>query len=236
MWRIMGENGKRMVLGMGTDNNERYLVLDESGNLGTFGRYFVIACIDTNDIKALHNIMKRKIIQAGEVFPALKDLHTHEIKAKEAYPCVKYHILESIISKDISISYIVVDLANVRWRLLEDNNIMYNYTARLLLAKLITKKDEGTVINILFDNKTTKITSRNSLKDYIILYFTCERNLDVKINFKYMDSNSKRAYVIQAVDYVANAIYNSYEYENDLYMNVFKSKIKYKQHFPSKKS
>ena len=66
-----------MVLGMGTDNNERYLVLDESGNLGTFGRYFVIACIDTNDIKALHNIMKRKIIQAGEVFPALKDLHTH---------------------------------------------------------------------------------------------------------------------------------------------------------------
>ena len=148
MWRIMGENGKRMVLGMGTDNNERYLVLDESGNLGTFGRYFVIACIDTNDIKALHNIMKRKIIQAGEVFPALKDLHTHEIKAKEAYPCVKYHILESIISKDISISYIVVDLANVRWRLLEDNNIMYNYAARLLLAKLITKKDEGTVINL----------------------------------------------------------------------------------------
>lgn len=32
--------------------NERYLIFDESGNLGSSGRYFVIACIDTSNYKA----------------------------------------------------------------------------------------------------------------------------------------------------------------------------------------
>ena len=70
--------------------------------------------------KSLHNIMKRKLKQAGNMFPALAAMHSHEIKAKDAYPCVKYHILESIISKDISISYIVVDLQHIEKRLLKD--------------------------------------------------------------------------------------------------------------------
>ena len=40
---------------------ERCLIFDESGNLGSKGRYFVIACIDTTNAKELHNIIKRKI-------------------------------------------------------------------------------------------------------------------------------------------------------------------------------
>ena len=52
-------------------NNERHLIFDESGNLGKDGRYFVIACIDTNNIKELHNIMKRKIETARLKFPTM---------------------------------------------------------------------------------------------------------------------------------------------------------------------
>lgn len=37
--------------------NERCIIFDESGNMGNSGRYFVIACIDTTECKALHNIM-----------------------------------------------------------------------------------------------------------------------------------------------------------------------------------
>ena len=75
--------------------------------------------------KSLHNIMKRKLKQAGDKFPELKTLHAHEIKAKDAYPCVKYHILESILSKDVTISYIVVDLHYTEERLLKDKNIFH---------------------------------------------------------------------------------------------------------------
>lgn len=105
-------------------DNERCLIFDESGNMGTLGRYFVISCIDTRNAKALHNVMKRKLKQAGNKFPDLKTLHVHEIKAKDAYPCVKYHLLECIAAKDISVSYIVVDLEHIEKKLLKDKNIL----------------------------------------------------------------------------------------------------------------
>lgn len=41
--------------------NQRCIIFDESGNLGSKGRYFIIACIDTINYKTLHNIMHRKL-------------------------------------------------------------------------------------------------------------------------------------------------------------------------------
>ena len=213
--------------------NERCLIFDESGNLGMSGRYFVISCIDTTNAKALHNIMKRKLKLAGDKFPELKSLHAHEIKAKDAYPCVKHHILESIISKEVTISYIVVDLQHEK-KLLKDKNILYNFAAKILISKLITKDDEGNNVNIIFDNKTTKIASKNSLREYIIAHIVYEEGLDVGINFEYKDSDAGDSFIIQAADYVANALYSKYEYNNDIYTDLIREKINIIQHFPYK--
>lgn len=215
-------------------DNERCLIFDESGNLGISGRYFVTSCIDTMNAKSLHNIMKRKLKQAGDKFPELKTLHVHEIKAKDAYPCVKYHILESILSKEVTISYIVVDLHYIEERLLKDKNILYNFAAKILISKLITKADEGKTVNILFDNKTTKIASKNSLREYIIAYIVYEQGLDVNINFEYKDSDAGDAFVIQAADYIANGLYAHYEYSNEIYENMIRKNVKVVQHFPYK--
>lgn len=214
--------------------NERCLIFDESGNLGISGRYFVISCIDTKNAKSLHNVMKRKLKQAGDKFPELKTPHAHEIKAKDAYPCVKYHLLECIVSKEITISYIIVDLKHVEQRLLNDKNIMYNFASKILISKLITKDDEGTKINILFDKKTTKITSKNSLKEYIIAHIVYEEGLNVDINFEYKDSDAGDAFIIQAADYVANALYNKFEYGNDIYADIVKPVLNETQCFPYK--
>ncbi len=215
-------------------DNERCLIFDESGNLGASGRYFVISCIDTKNAKSLHNVMKRKLKQAGDKFPELKALHAHEIKAKDAYPCVKYHLLECIVSKDVTVSYIVVDLKHVEQRLLNDKNIMYNFASKILISKLITKNDEGTRINILFDNKTTKIASKNSLREYIIAHIVYEEGLDVDINFEYKDSDAGDAFIIQAADYVANALYNKFEYGNDIYADIVTPVLNVTQYFPYK--
>ena len=214
--------------------NERCLIFDESGNLGTSGRYFIISCIDTVNAKSLHNIMKRKLKQAGDKFPELKCMHAHEIKAKDAYPCVKYHILESILSKEISISYIVIDLYYIEERLLQDKNILYNFASKILISKLITQADEGKTINILFDNKTTKIASKNSLREYIIAHLVYEEGLNVNINFEYKDSDAGDAFIIQAADYIANALYINYEFQNNIYKSLIKPKINIVQHFPYK--
>ena len=178
--------------------------------------------------------MKRKLKKAKELFPAMINGHANEIKAKDAYPCVKYHILECIVSKDVKISYIVVDLKHTEQRLLIDKNIMYNFASKILISHLISKKDEGTIINIIFDNKTSKITSKDSLRDYIITYLRYEENLDVSIHFEYKDSDAGDAYIIQAADYVANAIYSKYEYGSCIYTDIIASSVDVTQHFPYK--
>jgi hypothetical protein len=211
--------------------NERCIIIDESGNLGIDGRYFVIACIDTSDCKALHNLMKRKLKQAKKTFPEF-NVYEHEIKAADAYPCVKHHILKSIAAKDIHISYIVADITHIETRLLQNKNILYNYLAKLLIDKIITSHDKNTKINILCDNKTTKVKSTNSFKEYIIAQLNYERRYDLDLNIKFMDSCAGNAYVIQAVDYVANAVYSFFEHKNDLYINQFKNKINVEVFFP----
>lgn len=204
---------------------ERYLIFDESGNLGSSGRYFVIACIDTCNCKALHNIMHKKLGIAKKMFHELSLLHSNEIKAKDAYPCVKYHILECIASKSLHISYIVADLSHVKPALLIDKNILYNFLMRLLIEKLISSKDNGNVINIICDKHSTKVASGNSFSDYIKLFLLYEKNYDVKLNIQYMDSNDKNAYIVQAADYVANALYGYYEYGDKVYFECFKNKL-----------
>lgn len=212
--------------------NQRCIIFDESGNLGSSGRYFVIACIDTTNYKALHNIMHRKLGIAKKKFSELAKLHSHEIKAKEAYPCIKYHILECIATKDVNISYIVADLSHTQSNLLEEKNIFYNFLMKLLLDSIISEKDNNTTINIICDNKTTKVASANSFSEYIKLHFIYEKGYDIKLNIEYLDSDAKNAYPVQAADYVANALYGWYEYGDKLYYNRFKSKIKNALKFP----
>lgn len=216
--------------------DERCLIMDESGNLGCSGRYFVIACIDTTSYKALHNIMHSKIGLARKEFPSCVKAHTHELKANDAYPCVKYYILEHIVNKDIKISYIVLDKLWADPALMRDKNIMYNYLCKVLFTRLISKEDSKTRINILYDIHTVKITSKDSFSDYIKTVFNYDFRYDIDFNIKALDSDSSDGYVIQAADYVANAIYARYEDSNNsLYFDLIKHKMAVQEQFPYKK-
>lgn len=218
-----------------TYKNERCLIFDESGNLGSSGRYFVIACIDTMNYKSLHNIMKKKLGIAKQKFQELACLHSNEIKAKDAYPCIKYHILETIAEKDLSISYIVADLNYVKPALLKEKNILYNFLMKLLIDSLVSEKDNGTTLNIICDNHTTKIASGNTFEEYIKLHLLYEKEYDIDINVVYMDSDDRSAYPVQAADYIANALYGWIEYDDKMYYERFHSKIHNALRFPHKK-
>lgn len=189
----------------------RTLIFDESGNLGSSGRYFVIACIDTNKSKSLHNIMSKSILKARTEFPELVQ-HKRELKANEVYPFVKYFILEKIVTKDIRISYIVADLKHTEKTLLENRNLFYNFLMKLLIDKVIGNSFKNKKLNIICDNKTVKVKSKNSFSDYIKIHLNYDRNLNLDINVEYRDSNAKNSYIVQAADYVANAIYSFYEH------------------------
>lgn len=178
--------------------------------------------------------MKKKIGQAKKIFPEIK-CSSREIKAVNAYPAVKHHILECIASKDITISYIVADLNYVYSELLEDKNCFYNYLMKLLLDNMINKRDKKSKIEIKLDNKTVKVKSINSFSDYIKIHFNYQRLLNLDLNIEYIDSNARNGYVIQAADYIANTIYSYYEYGHEHYYNIISHKINVVEEFPRSK-
>ena len=70
--------------------------------------------------------MKKKLGTAKQMFQELACLHSNEIKAKDAYPCIKYHILETIARKELSISYIAADyVANALYGWFEYEDPIY---------------------------------------------------------------------------------------------------------------
>ena len=209
-------------------NTCKYFIFDESGNLGSTGRFFVIACVETDNYKTLNHVMKRKLGKAKQLFPELACLHSHEIKAKDAYPCIKYHIAETLAKKDIRISYIVADLHHVKPALLSEKNIFYNYLMRLLLDHLLSAEDSGKTIHIIYDNHTTKVGSVNSLAEYLQLHFVYDKDYDISFVFQSKDSDAADAYSVQAADYVANSIYSYYEYGISLYFDQYKPILHHK--------
>ncbi len=209
--------------------NEKCIIFDESGNMGQNGRYFVISCIETDKYKSLYNIMHKKINIAKLQFPEL-NVHKNEIKAKDAYPAIKDHLLECIVRKDLKIHYIVADLKFINQKLLNDKNILYNYLIKILLDRIL--KDSNNKINIIFDNHSTKVLSTNSLFDYLKIFFIYEKGYNIDLNLQFCDSDSKRGYCIQAIDYVANAIYSKYEFNFNNYYIIISKRIDQRVEFP----
>ena len=105
---------------------------------------------------------------------------------------------------------------------------------RLLLDSIISSSDNGTFIHIMYDQHTTKVGSINSMEEYIKLHFLYEKDYDIKLEFKSYDSDAANAFHIQAADYVANAIYIHYEYNNSDYYNIYQPVFNKKSLFPYK--
>ncbi|KAA0547582.1 DUF3800 domain-containing protein [Bacillus sp. BGMRC 2118] len=205
------------------------LNFDESGNLGKSGRYFTIACVCTDSLKPLHNVMKKAVLKTKQNFTEFSN--HDEIKAKESYPPIKDFFLRKIVSKDISIRYIVADLHHVKRQLIQDENLLYNYMLKFVIEPVAMKPGlKHLVINL--DKRTIKVKSTNSFEDYIKIRLQYELNLDITIEVNYLESHN--SYAIQAADFVANAINAKYEYgvAHGYYYNLIDEKIVQSEHFP----
>lgn len=211
---------------------DRYFFVDESGNLGSGGRYFVIALVETCDAKKLHNNVKKRVLDIKRKFPDIK-MGSNEIKSEKMYPCAKEFIIRKIFANAVKISYIVVDKKHVANKFIEDKNRAYNYLLKLLLDSVNIRKGESFFMGL--DNRTIKVKSLNSFEDYINIHFNLELCNDNRIGIKYVDSDSKEGFVIQAADYAANSIWAKYEHSYVYYYDILDNNISNTNHFPSSK-
>ncbi len=182
--------------------------VDESGDLGTKERYFVIAMLAPQNSKRIVNFMKRFCI--GKSIP--------EVKASQLTFSEKTHLLNKLCNaNDYTISYIVADKLHLQKKLLEDKNLCYNYLFSFLVNKTI-RSLPGEDIEILLDSHSTKVKSINSLADYIKLKAIIQWGYMENLNIRYVDSKSSK--VVQATDMIANAVYAKYTYSKEHFYNM----------------
>lgn len=92
--------------------------IDESGDLGSKGRYFVITLLASQKNKRISNFMRK--------FCAKNSLQ--EVKASQlSFPQKQFIFNKLCSANDYTISYIVADKFNIdNKKILEDKNLCYN--------------------------------------------------------------------------------------------------------------
>jgi len=109
------------------------IYIDESGNLGKKGRFFVIAALTPEKPKRIINIIRRYCIKFGKPNNALD-----EIKGKILTFPNKQKILQNLNKKDdFHCHYIVADKKHIIPKLLVDNNLCFNYLISHMLKPIL---------------------------------------------------------------------------------------------------
>jgi len=183
------------------------IYIDESGNLGKSQRYFVIAMIQLLNKKRVKNFLRQYN----------KKQNTPEAKGQVMSFEDRQLILNKLLNKDdFFISYIVLDKTKIfNKKLFEDKNILFNYLCSFLFRKTIKNCPEN--ITLYFDNRTVKVKSGNSLKDYLKTKAWTEWNFQNELEVFYLDSKSN--YCIQMVDIISNTIFRKYTNNQDHFYN-----------------
>ncbi len=205
--------------------------IDESGNMGRGGEYFVLAAT-VFDTENGANRVKRLIRKEQQLIAKEKRLaDIEEIKSC----CIKFsqrqRILNKIISKaDVDFFYLVVNKSQVALlRQGKPKNLVYNYFAKLLTDKIFAKYNDDYCV--VFDQRTTSVKSMNSLTDYITINaYTLFNHVERNVEVKQMDS--KTANLLQAADILAGTVYQAYTRQNRHFLDLISDRIVNADEFP----
>ncbi len=215
------------------------LYMDESGNLGSSGRYFLICALEVkaNEVKALGK-------RAGRIINRFKIKYNipkaEEIKGWKLKDEQRIELINSILYKGIKIRYIILDLNHTTMLLkkADDKNACYNYLVQLIVKKLLQDYPHLEKINLYLDNRSVKIGNRLSLKSYLynkLVLESLEQNNEVsRIEFIIHYMESKKCYLIEWADIIANSLYKKYNSKINDYYKLIKPSIIFESKFPSK--
>ena len=201
--------------------NKTFIYLDESGDLGFkkgSTKYFVISFIAMDTKTNL--ILKRKIKKVKEKHKIGKDI---EIKGSKSNHSLRTDVLKEICSLPIDIYSITTKKQGINKSLRKDTNIFYNYMVNLILVPYIERSKIGNLC-LMADLRINKVSKGMRFGDYLKYKLLFENNLyKIKLDIIYLDSFT--SYGLQAVDFIANGIFRSYEQADDRYCRALRGSI-----------
>lgn len=199
-----------------------YIFLDESGDLGfskKSSKWFLFTLVVTGEPRKLEKVIQkaRKVLSKKHKrkYSELHAYHTDEITRKR--------ILHSIAELDILIVTTILNKEKVYVGLQEQKNYLYNYTANILLDRLLNTNliDIKHELILVADRKDTK----KNLQENFISYITSAMKERRKGNFRMSLARSHDEKGLQAVDFISWAIFRKYERGDFDYYEIIKDKI-----------
>lgn len=205
--------------------------IDESGNLGRGGDYFVLAAIVFDNLKGENRI--KRIIRKEQLLTAEERQFdsTTEIKSSSLSFKRRQRIINKMTSRaDVDFYYLVVYKKNaILLNQGKPKNLVYNYFAKLLTDMIFAKYNDN--FKIVFDQMSTCVQSMNSLPDYITINaYTRHNHVDKEVTV--IQRDSKTLENLQAADVLAGTVYHAYTYRHAHFLKMIEPRVIKKDEFP----
>lgn len=205
--------------------------IDESGNLGRGGKYFVLAAAVFDNKNG--RIRLRRIVKKEQLILAKENEveKIPEIKSSRLTFEQRQRIINKITKRaDIDIYFLVADKDKVvLLREGKPKNLVYNYFAKLLTDMIFNKYNDD--FRIIFDQRCTSVESMNSLPDYITIGAYTNHNHADK-NVEVLQRDSRTLNNLQIADIIAGTVFQAYKYQNVHFLNMLAPRIIKGDEFP----
>jgi hypothetical protein len=208
---------------------EKCLVLGEAGQLAGGGRYYVIVCLETNECSGLHHAMKNKLEQIKNILPSIAGGSMARAADLRQFSELKEEALAAVAEQNIRISYIAVDKACMEKDLADSEEALHDYFLWLLLDAVVGKGRGEEKIDVIFGSKLNKHGCGGQGLDI-------ERLKRLNLSAEFKDTSHGGAFIAQAADYAADAIYAHYADGEGGVLQRIENKIKFALTFPRQKS
>jgi hypothetical protein len=199
-----------------------YIFLDESGDLGfkdASSKWFIFTIAIVQDKRVLEREVKK-------VWRTLRKKHSrlNELHASNEKDVTRSRLLSRLGALDqLKVQSIVLNKEKVYVDLKNQKNILYNYTANILLDRLHSKGvvPPGDHIELYIDRKDTKKSLRQNFLNYLASSMESRKVKNFKIELHTSHENKS----LQAVDFISWAIFRKYEHGDFEFYDLIKSKI-----------
>ncbi len=196
--------------------------MDESGDMGfsnKSSKWFLFTLAIVDDARVLEKVIKK-------VWKTLRKKHKNisELHAFQEQDVTRIRILRLLSEiDDLKIVAIILNKTKVHINLQEQKNYLYNYTANLVLDRLINKKvlNKDNKIFLVVDRKDTKKNLRNNFISYITNSMKIRKH--DKFEMTLVASHDNKC--LQAVDFISWAIFRKYERGDFEYYEIVRNRI-----------
>ncbi|MBR6205106.1 MAG: DUF3800 domain-containing protein [Candidatus Methanomethylophilaceae archaeon] len=188
--------------------------LDESGNLGSQDRYFIMSALIVRRTRDLSKAFK--VLDEMGASRKSKKGAAIEVKFSNSYPHERIKILKSLSDCSISIVYVVIDKKkSPSYKDIRNCNLYKAAVGEILplIGKMLCTKD----VSLNFDENRCI-----DMKNLLELVAETVPDLNVK-SVRKVNSSSDKA--VQLVDFISGLIREKYEHGDDKYMALIEDGI-----------